>query len=122
MTGDCAPLDVDISGRNGSNTSCVGDLVTYTCTVPAVAHDWEILSLGFTATINRNNPTFPRPTNPPSPFTIVTTADGNGSNPITTALSVTSFAGLRGEDIICTDGNLVSRETRNATAMVFGKC
>ena len=77
--GDCAPLQVSISGRSGS-TSCVGDLVTYTCTLPAIAHVWESPTLGFAAAITRVNPTFPFPDGPASPFSIAITADGGGAN------------------------------------------
>ena len=118
VTGDCAPLQVVICSGN-TNTSCVGDLVTYTCTVPAVAHTWSIPSLGFSDTITRTSPTFD---DPASPFSIVITADGGGANPITTALSVTSFAGLNGANITCSDGNELITETQDTIAMVFGKC
>ena len=119
--GDCAPLQVAVTGRSGS-TSCVGDWVTYTCTVSAVAHDWDIPSLGLDATITRTSPTFPRPGDPVSPFSIVTTADGGGPSPVTTVLSVTSFAGLNGITLSCSDGNQFTNGTQDVIAMVFGKC
>ena len=115
VTGDCAPLEVDIAGRSGS-TSCVGDMVTYTCTLPATAHTWSIPSL-VDVSITRVNPTFPPPGSPPSQFSIVTTADGGGTNPITTELSVTSFAGLNGANVTCSDGNQLITETQDATAI-----
>ena len=118
VTGDCAPLQVTVSSGN-TNTSCVGDQVTYTCTVPAIAHMWSIPSLDFMTTITRTSPTFD---DPASLFSIVKTADGGGPNPIATALSVTSFAGLNGASITCSDGNLVTTEAQDAIAMVFGKC
>ena len=120
VTGDCAPLQVTITDRSGS-TSCVGDLVNYTCTLPAVSHNWRIPSLG-DVSITRINPIFPRPGDPPSQFSIVTTSDEGGTNPITTVLSVTSFAGLNGITITCSDGNRFINETQEAIAMVFGKC
>ena len=83
---------------------------------------WESSSLGLAATITRANPTFPRPGDPASPFSIVTTADGGGVNPITTALSVTSFAGLDGANISCRDANQVTNDIQDAVIMVFGKC
>ena len=112
-TGVSAPLQVSIA------TSCVGDLVTYTCTLPTVSHAWMIPSLGFIETITRTTPTF---SEPPSPFSIVTTADGGGANPITTALSVTSFAGLNGANITCGDPSQILNETQDTTVVVFGKC
>ena len=62
----------------------------------------------------------PPPVGPPSLFLIETTEDGGGA--ITTELSVTSFAGLNGANITCSDGNLITTETQDATALVFGKC
>ena len=115
--GDPAPLQILVTGRSGS-TSCVGDQVTFTCTLPAVAHVWSIRSLGFSAVISRGLPTFH---DSASPFTIVTTADGGGVNPITTELSVTSFAGLNGANITCIDANQVVTEVQDTIAMVFGK-
>lgn len=89
---------MSIAGRNGS-MPCVGETVTYTCTVAAIAHAWKIPSFGFSVTISRATPTFSD-----GQFSIITTADGGGSNPITTALSVTTFAGLDGANITCEDG------------------
>ena len=117
MTGDCAPLQVTISSGN-TDTSCLGDMVTYTCTLPAVSHVWSIPSLGFLETITRSCPTFD---DPASRFSIETTADEGGPNPITTALTVSSFAGLNGASITCSDGNEFTNETGDTIAMVFGK-
>ena len=117
--GDCAPLQVAIAGRSGS-ISCVGDMVTFTCTVPAVAHSWDIPSL-VDVSITRQDPTFPRPGDPASPFAITITADEGGVNPILTALSVTSFAGLNGANITCSDANQIEDEAQDATALVFSK-
>ena len=120
VTGDCALLEVSISGRNGS-TSCVGDQVTYTCTVSDNVHQWQIPSRHFSEFILRNLPTFPRPGDYPSPFSIMTEDDGGvGADPITSALSVTSFLGLDGANIACSDTGAI--EIQDATAMVFGKC
>ena len=70
MTGDCAPLQVAVTNRSGS-TSCVGDQVTYTCTLNENSHEWEIPSIGLDETITRSEPTFPRNGDPPSPLSIV---------------------------------------------------
>ena len=118
VTGDCAPLQVAVTNSSG-DTSCVGDLVTYTCTLPSVAHTWSIPSFGFMESITRETPTFD---DPASQFFINTTADGGGANPITTALSVTSFAGLDETNIICSDANQITSEAQDAIAMVFGRC
>ena len=119
FTGTC-PLQTVVTGRSGS-ISCVGDQVTFTCTVPAVAHSWDIPSLGLDASITRNTPTFSRPGDPSSRFSIVTTVDGGGANPITTELSVISFAGLNGTNITCSDANQIVTEHQSTIAIVFGK-
>ena len=93
----------------------------FTCIVPAIAHDWRIPSLGFIATINRINPTFPGPGDPASPFSIATIEDEGGSNPIATQLSVTSSAELNGTNIICSDANQIATEIQEATIVVFGE-
>ena len=118
--GDCAQLQAFNEDRSG-NASCVGDAVFFTCTVPAVAHDWRIPSLGFIATINRINPTFAGPDDPASPFSIAIIEDEGGANPITTQLSVTSFAELNGTNIICSDANQIATEIQETTIVVFGE-
>ena len=49
----------------------------------------------------------------------MTVADEAGA--ITTALSVTSVAGLDGANITCADGTQVDGPVRDTIAMVFGK-
>ena len=87
-----------------------------------MAHSWDIPSLGLDAIITRNQRIFPFPDGPAAPFSISIVADEGGANPITTALSVTSFAGLDGAEITCSDANQIATETQNATVLVFGKC
>ena len=116
MIGDCAPLQVSVTNRSGS-ISCVGDVVTYTCTVPSIAHQWNAPSLGVAGIITMTLPAFPG-SGEGSPSVSLT----SGDDPITTALSVTSFAGLNGADITCFDALIRINETQDSTAMVFGKC
>ena len=87
-----------------------------------MVHSWDIPSFGLDIIIARSQSTFPLPDGPVSPFSITITADGGGANPITTTLSVTSFAGLNGADITCSDGIQIIDDTQDAIAMMFGKC
>jgi hypothetical protein len=118
-TGDGAPFeDVVVTGRSGS-TSCVGDMITYTCTIPAVSHTWAT-SLGFDTSISRGSPTFPT-IGVSSQFSIVTTADPGGANPITTAFSVNATVELNGTVVTCSDGNQMVNDTQSDAVTIFGK-
>ena len=113
-----APLQTTVLNR----ASCVGDTVTYTCTVSGNGHDWTIEPPGssvISASITRRFPDFPRPGNPPSPFIINTTSDVSSS--LATVLTVTAFAGLNGTRISCVDVIDVSGDLQEATAAVFGE-
>ena len=122
VAGDCAPLQVAVAGRSGS-TSCVGDLVTVTCTLPVVIHDWEIPSLGLDVIITRRIPTFPRFSGDDSRFSIAITMQGGlDTDSITTELSVTSFAGLSGANITCSDPLQIIGATQDTIILLFGKC
>lgn len=118
MTGDFSPLGFAIAGRSGSR-SCVGDLVTYTCTLPAVSHRWRIPTFGLQqldVIITRANSVFSD-----SRISISITEDEGGANPITTELSVVLFSGLDGANIICRDGNEFLFQIQEATVMVAGE-
>ena len=117
VIGDCASLQVAVTNRSGS-TSCVGDMVTYTCTVPSIAHQWNIPSLGESVIVTRNRRTFSGSGD--GSLSIALTTDE--ADAITTALSVTSFAGLNGANITCFDAIGGVIETQDTTAMVFGRC
>jgi hypothetical protein len=119
-TGDGAPFKDVVTDRNGS-TSCVGDMITYTCSVPAVAHAWEIPSLNFSELITRTTATFPPINNDTSQFSIVTTADPGGNNSITTALSVNATAALDGANVTCGNGDQIVNDIQSNIIMVFGK-
>ena len=98
FTGSCAPLQVSVRGRNGS-MPCVGETVTYTCSVNAIVHAWKIPSLQLSISITRSTPTFSD-----GQFYIEITSDGGGNNPITTALTVTAFTALDGANLTCENG------------------
>jgi hypothetical protein len=118
-----APLQTTVLNRSGS-TSCIGDTVNYTCTVGGGAHIWRIAPPGSsvsTVAITRGSPTFPAPGGSPSPFMISLATDDIVNNVITTVLTVTSFAGLNGTDISCTDTSVVNGEVQETIAIAFGK-
>jgi hypothetical protein len=109
----------------GGPTSCVGDTVTFTCTVGGIAHLWRIAQPGsnvITAPLARAHPTFPAPGGAPSPFMITIATDDTVNNVIISVLTVTSFAGLNGADISCTDANVANVEPQETTVSVFGEC
>jgi hypothetical protein len=111
-----------VVNRAGS-TSCIGDTVSYTCTVGGVAHLWRIVPLNstvVTANIAVGNPTFPADGGAPSPFMIAIASNVN--NIITTVLTVTSFAGLEGTNISCRNALVANGEPQETTASVFGEC
>jgi hypothetical protein len=119
------PLETTVLNRNGS-TSCIGDTVNYTCTVGGIAHVWRIAPPGSSATtgvITRVSPTFSFPGGAPSPFMISIATYDMVNNVITTVLTVTSFAGLNGTDILCIDGTVVNGEIQEtiATVLTFGE-
>ena len=98
-----------------TNTSCVGQEVTYTCTVPAIAHAWIIYTLP-----NPISKSITRVTTEDSapPFSFQTVQDN--ANGIVTAISVTAFPELNGTVISCRDGNVLGGDMQETTAMVFG--
>ena len=112
---NCAPLQIDAPARAGS-TSCIGDTITYICTVSSQAHTWSIASLGVTVAITR---AVPMTTSPP--VTVVTTGDDGTS--ITTALTVTAVTGLDGANITCVEGVAGPQDAQlqEVIASVFGE-
>ena len=116
--GNCAPLQVDVAGRNDS-TLCIGDNVTYTCTVPTPAHTWNIQPVGLNTAITRSTPMIT------STFggiliQIRIIQDQGGSNPITTTLSLIAFAGLNGTTVQCQDSDL-AEPAQESVAKVLGE-
>ena len=97
-------------------TSCIGDTVTYTCTVNAVGHGWNISLLPEVVTVTRSGP---RKSEPPYMFRLI---GDEVVGPINSTLSLTVFAGFNGTSITCEDSNLLFGVKQSATAMVFGEC
>ena len=114
---DCAELEVLINGVNiGRTTSCVGENVTYVCTVASTTHIWRSDSFVQSITIAGIS-------------TDVTDANGftfqsmglNDDIILTSSVSVTSFPGLNGSLIKCGDGTGLGAQEQNTTAMVIGE-
>lgn len=110
---------MSISGRNGS-ISCVGDTITYTCNVTSFAHIWKVTSLDavilYQDIISRGGPNISN-----SQFSIIKVADDGTS--ITTELIVTSFSGLNGTNVTCTDSTalLGEGEVQQTLTTIFGE-
>ena len=98
-------------------TSCIGDNVTYACTVNAVGHTWDISSPAAFVSITRTVRTVSI-----TPYSFMLTEDFGSS--ITSTLSLTVFAGFNGTVITCLDSNALLGEgdKQSTTAMVFGEC
>lgn len=111
--GDVAQLQMSIGGRI-RQSSCVGELVTFLCSVAANSHGWTIPTVNLAVTINR----FIRQLSIP-PFNITLVSDDG--NVITTSLSVISHAGLNGTNISCSDSNNLIGETQFIVASVLGE-
>ena len=115
--GDSAELEVLIGGMSiGRTASCVGETVTYVCTVPSNAHKWIRKSDSFT-------------------FKTIVIAGGGGDafdngfifqgiflidGHLTSAVTVFTTFELNGVVIVCEDGE-GSEEEQTVTAVVFGK-
>ena len=101
-----------------TNTSCVGQEVTYTCTIQSTSHAWTLHTLPnpLTTAITRATPEDTRP-----PYSFQTVSDDG--NTIITSVTVTAFPELNGTIISCVDGNAPTGQgdMQETTAMVFGK-
>ena len=97
-------------------TPCVGDDVTYTCTVNSTVHTWrideQVLFSITPQTAVTNNPEFR------DPYTLrhVLTTDSG----MISTLSVTATSALNGTRVTCQDG-LQNSERQNITVSVFGE-
>ena len=113
--GDCGELQV-VTGDIGRTISCVGETVSYVCTVASVNHIWSSDSFVQSITIAGASPD-------------VTDANGftfqsmglNEDNFLTSSVSVTSFPELNGSLIQCGDASGLGAEEQNTTALVIGE-
>ena len=112
--GDCAELEVLINNVNRT-TSCVGETVTYVCTVGSARHVWNITGLNEEESVLGGSDDEVR-----GVFTIAPVSVANGI--LTSSVSVTSFPGLDGVMLRCRDGtNTQGLEEQTTTATVFGE-
>ena len=97
---------------------CPGQNVTFTCTIPSLAHRWEVPSLGITprsltpSDLNGVSP------DPPFQFAVIEVIPGTS---ITSTATVTATANLNGTNVFCRDGNLLLPDPQNATIVVIGE-
>ena len=100
-------------------TSCIGDEVTFTCTVDSIAHRWDTND-GVRFTILSGDSL--NDTQVQGVYTLKR-VEANSTSAIVSTLSVTAFAGLNGTLILCRDGAVAEgrAETQTATVMVLGE-
>ena len=94
----------------GRSESCIGENITYVCNVTAVAHTWRINGSPAIAVSSTPQVIDERYT-----LRIVSLND------LVSSVSVTSFDGLSGVNLTCTDGRPVNPPTQDVVAMVLGK-
>lgn len=107
-------LESVIRGRNGT-LSCIGENVTYICTVAALSHAWNIPSFGIATSI-----TVQTAQSSLSPFLIRLLSHNSSS--ITSSLSFISAAVLNATSISCTDSTRLDGEVQRATVRILGEC
>ena len=95
---------------------CVGDNVTFTCTLPSFAHQW--IGPGFSETIT---PVTDVPFMRGTDNRLIFTRLGIHPNRIITSLSLVVYSGFDGATLTCSDGFQMNIETQTATATVFGE-
>ena len=95
---------------------CLGDPVTFTCTVPSLAHQWRISSLGITRALlpSSEGQVF---SDPPFQFAIT---EVRTDTSITSTATVNVTEDLNGTLIVCEDGNLVFPD-QNSTINLRGE-
>ena len=79
---------------------CPGESVTFTCTVPSVAHRWSVPSLGIFHSLLPNDQGQVI-SSPPFQFSVTGIVSGTS---ITSTVTVTSTGDLNGTLVVCQDG------------------
>ena len=106
-----------MDGVNFSGTGfCVGDNVTFTCTVPINTHHWS--GPGLSETVGAAT-VVPFLSGTDNQF-ILTRVDFQQSI-ISTSLSLTVYSGFDGVTLVCADGGGGNGDPQNFTATVLGK-
>ena len=95
-------------------TSCVGETVTYVCTVASVVHQWRSASFDNSFTLAGAS----EDVTDANGFTFQTISLIDGI--LTSAVSVLSSSGLNGALIECEDVGGLGAEEQTTTAIVFG--
>ena len=94
---------------------CVGDNVTFTCTLPLFGHQWN--APGFDRGVLTT--TMPQTAGPDNRFTLAVV--NSSASGIITSLSVKVYSGFNGANITCSDGSAMSSNIQTAIATVLSK-
>lgn len=105
-----------MEGGSNRNTPCIGENITYICTVPALSHAWNVPQYGVSATISVQTTSF---TNEEPEFTMRLLT--RSSTAITSSLSVIVFTSLNGTRITCTDSITLNGESQEILMEILGK-
>ncbi len=95
---------------------CVGDNVTFTCTVSSLVHLWTGPSLSVSISPGTVVPFMGGPDG-----RFILTRVGNQTSVIITSLSLVVYSGFDATKLTCADGLLVVEETQTSTATVLGE-
>ena len=96
---------------------CPGERVTFTCTVPSLAHQWTVPSLSITRALNPASQQDGVPPDPPFQFSVTEVVTGF----ITSTATVNATADLDGILVVCRDGNLMLPDNQNSTINLRGE-
>ena len=99
----------------GRTTSCVGEVVTYVCTVDSPAHLWSSADFAQSVTIAGGSPDV----TDENGFTFLRMSFADGI--LTSSVTLTSYSGLDGVMIACVDATAIDAEEQNTIAMVYGE-
>ena len=93
---------------------CPGESVTFTCTVPSLAHRWKVPSLNISQTLVPSSlPQFDHPFE----FNVTEAVTGKS---ITSTATANATADLNGTLVLCEDGNLILPK-QNTTIRLRGE-
>ena len=106
-----------MDGANFNGTEfCIGDNVTFTCTLPVFAHQWRGPLLSESITPGTDVPFMSR-----SDDRLILTRLRRLPNRIITSLSLIVYSEFDGATYICSDSLTIITETQTATATVLGE-
>ena len=96
---------------------CPGERVTFTCTVPSLAHQWRISSFGITRSLTPASGQGQVFSDPPFQFAVTEVRTGTS---ITSTATLNVTEDLNSTLIVCQDGNLVFPD-QNSTINLRGE-